>query len=190
MSFSTSVFHVLRLLGLLLVFFCGVSIDHAQADTITTFTASGTFNSGSLLTGTITIDTTVGSVQSLNLDVSAPDSLTFNVFTGGYSNFPGNGDYSIYAQTSGGGTYPYLVLVLGTSSLVDFHGGAFGSNSYSVPGNYHSGIGLSASLGDNLANGTLTPVPEAPSLATACGGSLLVIRGLVRRQKLGMAATS
>jgi hypothetical protein len=48
----------------------------ASGDLITTFTAEGTFADGATLGGTLTIDTSIGTVIAANLMVGAPYSLT------------------------------------------------------------------------------------------------------------------
>ena len=43
------------------------------------FDVSGVLQSGSIVTGTVTIDTALGTATAANLSVSTPQSLTFNV---------------------------------------------------------------------------------------------------------------
>ena len=85
------------------------------------FNASGTFSDGSVLTGTVMIDTTLGSVTAANIfttsfGAAGPFSLTSQ-------EVDPSGNYSLV--TSFPGTFFQLVLNFSTGSLVGYAGGPF-----------------------------------------------------------------
>jgi hypothetical protein len=130
---------------------------HAKAGLIRTFDAEGTFDDGATLSGTLSIDTTIGTVTSANLVVGAPDSLDFiDIQFQGGNIYPG--DYFIQAGTTPSGL-PNLLLVLPTDSLVGYSGGPIGSDT-----NPANGYVSSIYLGATLTDGSLTAVPEPSGL--------------------------
>jgi hypothetical protein len=165
--------------------FVGALGAKASANSVV-FNASGTFyNSTDVLGGTITIDTTSGSIKSVNLTVTGADSFVFNQSPSFFSNYPGTGFGAIYAYTSAG-SYPYLSLLLPTNTLVGYTGGNVGSLSHFVDG-YASGFGTSTGGGNVLATGSFSAATPAAPLPSAVwgGASLLGLMGIgawVRRR--------
>ncbi len=155
----------------------------AHADTLTVFDATGTFASGSTLSGTITIDTTNGVLESSSLIVSAPDSLNFSFIQ---SQFANPSIYVLQFGTAASGL-PSLVLGVSVSDLVGFTGGAFGSVQNRVPGGV-SNIAFDTRA-DLLSVGGLSvaspqPIaatPEPATLALLATG-LAGVAGSVRRR--------
>ena len=96
---------------------------NAKADVIKVFNETGTFADGSILSGTLTIDTTTGVATAANLVVSAPTSLVFNQVRNQQAGNPSAGFYNIELDTGING-FPLMEVVLGVSSLVDYQGGS------------------------------------------------------------------
>lgn len=143
----------------------------ARADSITTFNASGTFTDGATLSGTIDINTTLGTVTGINLVTSAPDSLIFN-FIQSQGQLTSNIFY-VQGGTAASGL-PNLNLGIWAGSLVGYSGGGL------YPG---SDIWYSNSNIIVLQSGDLTPsaVPE-PATFALLGTGLLGLAGAVRRK--------
>ena len=133
----------------------------------TNFIVSGTLTDGAVLGGTITVDTIAGTVTAANLQLSAPDSGTFNVvaysfaFSGAIWELvvypppgaPGNGgcggnppDYS------DGCVWPKLFLFMPTGTLVGYLGGPLCS--FPSP---------SSSCFDSTLGGTLSSSLDPPA---------------------------
>jgi hypothetical protein len=109
---------------------------HAKAGTIMTFNESGTFEDGSSLSGTVTIDTTAGVPIAMNMTVGAPGSLVFDSSAAGYQigalafsdPISGGTDTDLFLQNvfsqSGNEYQIVLVLMLPVPSLQGYTGGA------------------------------------------------------------------
>jgi hypothetical protein len=167
----------------------------AHADTVI-FDASGTFASGSTLSGTIAYDTVTGTFSDPDFVTTGPNAFIFNTFNTNPQpcSFPVAGDCQISTTVSGGGL-PNLNLVFGASSFNGFTGGDIGSIATPAqgPGGFISDMyfGLdpnSDGIFDNLNSGSLTPevaspIPEPSSLALLTTGTVSLL-GLVRRRSL------
>ncbi len=155
----------------------------ALADTLTVFNATGTFASGSKLSGTITIDTTDGVLASSTLVVSAPDSLNFSFVQDQFTN---PSIYVLQFGTTAAGL-PSLALGVSVTDLVGYSGGAFASLQNRGPGGvsnvaYESSADLLSVGGLSVANpqpGAATPEPSSFALlAMGVAG----VAGIARRK--------
>jgi hypothetical protein len=134
-----------------------------------TFNATGTLADGATLSGFVVIDTATGVVQSANLSVSSPLSLsgiTLNSSLGGQ----GSGAYSLFA----GGPPLDIILDLPVTTLIGYTGGNLCLSSC-------AGLNSSVSAAQNFTNssnftsGSLTAVPEPGSLALGIAGAGLLM---------------
>jgi hypothetical protein len=124
-----------------------------------TFIATGALVDGATLSGNVVINTTTGVVQSANLSVTSPISLSGLTFDnsgpGGLPSGQGVADYSLFADL--GNLSSFVVLDLPATTLVGYTGGniclsscggfgssaSFASNSYqnSIDGSEKSYVG-------------------------------------------------
>jgi hypothetical protein len=152
----------------------------AHADNIVTFDASGVFQSGSTLSGTLTLDSTTGIFTAVDLFVSSPDTLAFNAVAQ-LCSYPVAGICTI--QSGNGSAYqpPVLVLDVIATSLIGYTGGSIGSET-SPDFGYSSNIYFGAGIpDDSLTSGRLTTTPEPSSIALL-GTGLLALGGFARRR--------
>jgi len=165
----------------------------ARADISLVFTAAGTFTDGAVLGGTMTIDTTNGTVTSAALTVSAPDSLNFDYLQNVQPNFPVSGLYALTFSTTSNFFYPLLSLGIPTSAstLQGYTGGNLASDTNLV-GGFTSSIQFSSSRSVDLDHGTLTvAVPEPSTLLVACvGGVCAIAYGVANKRRAARNTTS
>jgi hypothetical protein len=158
--------------------------QQARADLNLTFNAEGTFDDGATLGGTVTIDTTIGTVVAANLTVSAPDSLDLTFVQGQRSNLPVTGDYQFDVGPSAS-EIPAFDVSLPVATLVDYPGGPIGSDSQ--PANNFASVLFLTSLTDLtvLQEGSLSLTTPEPSTfwMAVCGisGGLAFARFRSRR---------
>jgi hypothetical protein len=162
---------------------CGVGSGAAgaRADTIETFAATGEFQSGSMLSGTLAIDTTIGSVTAVDLSISVPESITLTSLADEGTAY-GAGTTFLVAGIAGG----FVGLIL-PSPLIGYEGTPIASLSDPVNGET-TAIGLygSSNPPDELEYGSLTEVPEPSTVATfTTGVCLLGATCAVRRRRRG-----
>jgi hypothetical protein len=170
---------------LLVAIFC-LNGMHAVADTVTTFTATGVFQDGATLSGTIDINVTNGQIASVDLIASAPRSLAFTYLQAQEANYPITGNLTAFIGIDIlAGIFPTLNLGFGTNSLVGYMGGNLNSKATPFNAYYVSTIQFSNEDYDLLLSGSLTPAtapaPEPFSLALFSTGLLFPIATLIRR---------
>jgi hypothetical protein len=162
-----------------------LTVGTANADTYTTFNASGTFtNEGQYindpilsLSGTLTIDVTAGSITAVDLFVenNGTGFAPFNIL---FSN--PNTSQPLIAESSDNTDYLYLSFA--PSSLIGFNGGPIQSGHTIEINTDCTGCDYHALLSGSL---TTTPLPAALPLFA---GGLGVIGLLARRRKRKHAA--
>jgi hypothetical protein len=123
------------------------------------FTAAGTTADGATLGGTVTIDTTAGTVTAANVTLGAPDTSTYTFIQAGTG--PSAPVYVIQLGTAASGNPRMGLLVPGTT-LVGYAGGALCSTS-ALCTDVTSYVFFGGDNPIDLTAGSLTPVPPPPS---------------------------
>jgi len=126
------------------------------------FSASGIFTDGSLLTGTLTIDTTLGVATGSAIQITAPIAFDAVVIQPNFYSLTGTTFIELGATTLG---YPYLMLLIHASTLVGYTGGSLCSNVDSScdwnPSSWETGTDfVSLSSGSLTAQSSVAAVPE------------------------------
>ncbi|MGH9608351.1 MAG: hypothetical protein ACRD34_01645 [Bryobacteraceae bacterium] len=106
--------------AIILLAFFALGPGKANADTMTTFNATGAFQDGASLTGTLTIDTTTGTVTASTVEVPSDATGLDDIQVG----LPGTVT-AIDITTDGNS--PELDLYLPVDNLVGYTGGPLGS---------------------------------------------------------------
>jgi PEP-CTERM motif len=117
----------------------------ARADVTEVFNLFGEFANGSMLSGTVTVDTTAGSATAID---AAADGFHFTTITGQSSD---GFEYTVNADTAG--TPAQLSLVFGVHNLVGYGGSSLS------PDTTLNGISLRGG-GSNPAESSTVPEPS------------------------------
>jgi hypothetical protein len=95
-----------------------------RADLITTFDATGTFDDGSTLSGTVTIDVTTGGATAIDLTTSPPDPFSFSTIINQFST---SGRSLIVGDKPAGNAH--LIFDIPEANLVGYTGGTLSTDS-------------------------------------------------------------
>jgi hypothetical protein len=150
------------------------NVEYVGPNTIVDFNADGSFVGGGALDGTVTVNITTGEVMAANLLATVTRSYHLSAGVGGIPNYGGiNGLFVIVANEERGG-YPIGLFGLNETSLVGFDGGTIvgGSNI-----SFEDGVQIA------LTSGTISPVPEASTLALVSLAGVGGILGYRRRAR-------
>ena len=167
----------------------------SRADTLNTYSASGTFYDGSTLGGTITVDETTGALPSIDLTWSDLSAGAFDTFQGGMPSPACCIDYEFTDSLVTGSLLilalevPYLYSGFTSATLCTADGGC-GNGFYTAATNGTSGYDyLVTNYGTTPAYLTLTssivttPEPNPASLLLI-GMSLLGLVAVKRKARL------
>jgi hypothetical protein len=158
-----------------------VAAGQVKADVSTQFIVQGAYADGATLSGTVTIDTTVGEITAANLSVGAPDSLTLDNIIG--QNGSSFSSWLVAVGTAGGALFPETILVIPSLTLVGYSGGPIASETY-APEGVGSALYYSESNTVILHNGELTPTPEpSTGLVASLGAAAFIGYGWSRRRR-------
>jgi len=147
----------------------------ARADISLVFNAAGTFDDGATLSGTLTIDTTIGTVTAVNLAVGVSDTLIFDTVLSQVPNYPIPGNFLVETGTAAADLAPDILnLDLPTTTLAGYSGGVISSLDNYDRGNIS--ILFTQQASDQLITGSLSvAVPEPNTLLVACVGGICAI---------------
>ncbi len=138
----------------------------AHADTITNFNLSSDLNDGYTAQGIVSIDTTVGQVESSFFTLSQ-NGIVDATFTQPDYNQPIDGVYlAEFTDSQDGYTYE---LLLPDATLAGFQGGSVCTVTATCLG-YSSGVFLPGGSYEQANDGTLSPTPEPASLVLLASG--------------------
>ena len=154
-----------------------------RADTV--FTATGTFGDNSILSGTLTINTSTGLITAANLDVQYNITPTVTEM---FTNILGPTPNSVTLE---GDHFSDLFVYINASNLIGFAGGALCSTTVTCTGSVVSDVSPSTGIhgvpfNDFLTSGMLTAPVTAPEPSTIVllGVALLGLAGVVSLKRL------
>ena len=152
----------------------------AQAGPIT-FNATGILKNGSSLSGSIIMDTTLGTVQSLNLIFTGTYSFTISsVVLAAANTGSQTGTFAIEGKNAT--PYPFTFIELPVTTLVGYTGGSICSQGTSCAGLVFSDAGAAAGDTSSFSSGSLTATPE-PGGIVLVGSAMLGLFALRRRYR-------
>jgi len=142
----------------LMLGFCILGLPGASASTA--FLAYGLLTDGATFIGNLTIDTVSGTPTTVDITVSAPDSLHALAIQASYS--ASSSDWVVLVGATGNST-PSLLLVIPANTLVGYAGGPLSTLS-------NLGGGGNPLLGGVLAANVAPSVTTNPSSQMVCAG--------------------
>jgi hypothetical protein len=163
-----------RLAGVFLLLVIGlVATPHAQADTIITFSITGTFANGAVFNAgsAVTINVTTGILTGSTLNISAGSGSPANTFT--FADMVSSGGFGTpFEWTLADGTTVFFFMPV-PPDFIGFAGGTIGLVTYTGPFGFSGGS----------TNTVLTPVaaPE-PGAIPLLGIGLLGLMGMALRR--------
>jgi len=157
----------------------------AGADVDLTFNAVGTFTDGATLGGSLTLDTTNGSITLVALMTNVPGftDITFDSVSSATPNSPVTGLYTYqFGSTTLPGPSLFISIPTSADNLEGYAGGSLASLMNPVDG-YTSYLFLKGA--EPLVDGALlAPVPEPSTLFLEClGGVCAVAYGVADKRR-------
>jgi hypothetical protein len=142
------------------------AVPAMYANTVTTFTASGSFSDGATLSGNVVIDVTAGAVVQAGTSLSATAPLSLSGFTFDLSASSQGAEYILVTDNAPHSAFD-ITLDIPVSTLVGYAGG-------SVSGGANGGTSAA------LTSGSLTAATPEPTSVVLVGSAMLGLLGLRR----------
>jgi hypothetical protein len=150
----------------------------------TSFSVTGTLVNGSIISGTVNIDTGLGMVDAVDLTVTGAFNYTADMI-GTAGKRAGFADYQIEAQDFFGVGASSIDLELPVASLVGYGGGSVCSVSNACPGGFVSDAQSPASGGPTSSftgPASASSAPEPSTMLLMIGGGAILL--LAKRRAL------
>jgi hypothetical protein len=181
---------MIHLRALLCGLVLAVPTTPAFADTISTFTANGVFQSGAILGGTVVIDTTTGVIT--DIDLTSTLGTTVVEFLGPSSQVAILTD-NLYEFASNDTTNDIFAALIEGTSIIDYAGGEFCSVGSPLECPAGNGAWWASSVEnpdtgivDSLESGSLALTPSSvtpePTTLALFGTGLVGMCGAIRRR--------
>ena len=163
---------------------CALLITGVAARADSVFIASGAFDDGSRLSGTLTIDPTTGLITGSDLILTGASSYTFvNILNQSYTQSPG--DYNVEDRdASSTDDFNFALPDPSQMPLINYAGGTICSIKNPCPDGRGSNLFdlTTNGGGPSLVSGTLTAVTPEPSSLVLLGSGVLGVAGVLKRR--------